>query len=80
MKATVVEIQSRKYYTSGKPHPYRVVALQFDLPLVEGGPILLRLPEFNLGIAGLCLDDEVEVTFNVDRVEPFDIEEHAGDR
>ena len=80
MKATVVEIQSRKYYTTGKPNPWRMIALQFNLPLVEGGAVILRLPEHSLGIVGLMLDDEIEVTFNVDRIEPFGIEDKAGDR
>jgi hypothetical protein len=71
MKATVVEIQSKMYRCDGKPKPYRLIALQFNLGLVFGGTEILRLPEDILGIVGLALDDEVEVTFDIKRVELF---------
>lgn len=65
MKATVVEIQSKMYYTTTKPNPYRMIALQFNLPLVHGGPCILRLPETELGLVGVELDDILEVEFNL---------------
>ncbi len=79
MKAKVVEIQSKLYRTSTTPHPYRVIALQFDLPLVNGGPVILRLPESCLDIIGLDLDDEVIVSFDLpeDSVTEADIEEET---
>jgi hypothetical protein len=80
MKATVVEIQSKHYRIISKPNPFRLVTLQFNLPLVEGGPTMLRIPENHLGIVGLCLDDEIEVTFNVDRIEPLGITEDVEER
>jgi hypothetical protein len=75
MKATVVEIQSKSYRLCNKPMPYRTIALQFDLGMARGGTEILRLPEDTLGIVGLCLDDEIEVTFNVERLEPLGITE-----
>jgi hypothetical protein len=71
MKATVVEIQSKMYRTLDKPHPYRLIALQFNLGLARGGTEILRLPEDCLGIVGLALDDEIEVEFIIKRPEIF---------
>jgi hypothetical protein len=71
MKATVVEIQSKSYRLSGKPMAYRTIALQFDLGLARGGTEIFRLPEDCLGIDALKLDDEVEVSFELKREEPF---------
>ena len=61
MKATVVEIQSQHYFEQG----YRTVALKFEF-----GPKrseILRLPESSLGIIGIALDDEIDVSFSIHR-------------
>jgi len=65
MKATVVEIQSKSYRIMTSPRPYRLIALQFDLGLARGGTEIVRLPEDCLGVTGLELDDEVEVSFTI---------------
>lgn len=67
MKAKIVEIQSRSYKMIDKPQPYRTIAIQFDLPFVQGGAQILRLPESCLGIIGIALDDEIEVRFDIKR-------------
>jgi hypothetical protein len=73
MKATVVEIQSRQYKIGVKPQPYRRIALQFDFGLARGGTEILRVPEPELGIIGLKLDDEVEVSFTFTRAESVEV-------
>lgn len=59
MKATVVEIQSKSYMKHGKE---RQICLRFD---TSNGDEKLRLPESCLGIVGISLDDELDVSFSV---------------
>jgi hypothetical protein len=62
-----------------KPQPYRTIALQFDLPFIQGGPQILRLPESCLSIIGIALDDEVEVSFDIKREKVLDPSESSTD-
>lgn len=55
MKATVSAIEAKSNYTDG----IRRIVLRF-----EGTYAVVRLPENSLEIAGLKLDDEVEVSFH----------------